>query len=118
MAHKHISAMDLKKLDRFYRVNLLTSATGFKAAHLIGTYSKEGIANLALFSSIIHLGSNPALLGFIQRPLNDRSHTYKNIKQNGYFTINHVHENFSEKAHYTSANFNNNIYLCHPSSLV
>ncbi len=108
MSKKHFYANDIKKLERFYRVNLINSATGYKAANLIGTYSEKGIANLALFSSVIHLGSNPALIGLIQRPPGPLSHTYKNIKKNYYYSINHIHENFIENAHYTSAKFDNN----------
>jgi len=102
---KHFSSSDIKNLERFYRANLINSISGYKPANLIGTYSEKGIANLALFSSVVHLGANPALLGYIQRPVGEFSHTYKNIKKNQYYTINHVHENFIEKAHFTSAKF-------------
>jgi flavin reductase (DIM6/NTAB) family NADH-FMN oxidoreductase RutF len=60
--------------------------------------------NLAIFSSVIHLGSHPALLGFILRPnQNVRRHTYENILETGYYTINHVHSKIAEQGHYTSA---------------
>ena len=32
-------------------------------------------------------------------------HTFQNIKTNRYYTINHVHQSFVEKAHFTSAKF-------------
>ncbi|MFC2135876.1 flavin reductase family protein, partial [Bacteroidota bacterium] len=48
------------------------------------------------------------LIGFIQRPITQYSHTYKNIKKRGYYTINHVHESFIKNAHYTSAKFDEN----------
>jgi flavin reductase (DIM6/NTAB) family NADH-FMN oxidoreductase RutF len=35
--------------------------------------------------------------------------TYQNIKETGKFTINHIHEDFVDKAHYTSAKFDSNI---------
>jgi len=64
---------------------------------------------LAIFSSIIHLGSNPALIGFILRPKHEvRRHTYENILNNHYYTINHIHQSFIEQAHYTSAKFSAN----------
>jgi flavin reductase (DIM6/NTAB) family NADH-FMN oxidoreductase RutF len=63
-------------------------------------------SNLAIFSSVIHLGSDPSMLGFIIRPTSSvPRNTYANIQETGYFTINHVHESFIEKAHYTSAKF-------------
>ncbi|MFM8431549.1 MAG: flavin reductase family protein [Bacteroidota bacterium] len=99
---------DRDKLDglaRFYRGNLLNCATGVKPALLIGTKSKSGKSNLALFSSVFHLGADPALIGFVQRPLTDFSHTYKNIIETGLFTINHVSSFDSARAHATSAKF-------------
>jgi flavin reductase (DIM6/NTAB) family NADH-FMN oxidoreductase RutF len=73
---------------------------------LIGTVSNNQQKNLAIFSSVIHLGSNPALLGFISRPDSAiRRDTLENIKENGFYTINHIHESIIEQAHYTSAKF-------------
>jgi flavin reductase (DIM6/NTAB) family NADH-FMN oxidoreductase RutF len=102
---KHYSLSEIESLEKTFRANLINSVSGYKPANLIGTVNENGVTNLAIFSSVIHLGANPALLGFIQRPVGADSHTYKNIKANGFFTINHVHENFVEKAHYTSARF-------------
>jgi flavin reductase (DIM6/NTAB) family NADH-FMN oxidoreductase RutF len=99
----------LQTLERFYRANLINSVTGYKSANLLGTINDKGIANLAIFSSVVHLGANPALIGFIQRPLTETSHTYKNIKSNGLYTINHVHQSFVKNAHYTSAKFDDTI---------
>jgi flavin reductase (DIM6/NTAB) family NADH-FMN oxidoreductase RutF len=106
---KHIAKIDFDSMARFYRANLINSITGYKPANLIGTFSENGVANLAIFTSVVHLGANPALMGFIQRPVGEYSHTYKNIKKNLYYTINHVHEQFIEKAHFTSAKFDENI---------
>ena len=97
---------DIKKLDRFFRLNLINAVTGIKPANLIGTISSAGEKNLGIFSSVIHLGSNPPLIGFIVRPTGEVSrHTYENIRENGFYTINHVHREFIERAHYTSAKF-------------
>lgn len=92
-------------MERFYRANLINSVSGYKSANLIGTVSADGITNLAIFSSVVHLGADPALLAFIQRPLGESGHTYHNLKQNGFYTINHVHRDFIQQAHYTSAKF-------------
>lgn len=96
-------------MDKIYRLNLINSLTGYKPANLIGTQSKEKIANLAIISSVVHLGSNPPLLGFILRPAVVPRHTYSNIKETGVFTINHVHTDFINKAHYTSAKFDEQV---------
>jgi len=102
---RHFSTADIRNLERFYGANLINSITGYKPTNLIGTYSEGGIPNLALFTSVVHLGADPPLLGMVQRPVGEFSHTYKNIIKNGYYTINHVHEKFIAKAHYTSAKF-------------
>jgi flavin reductase (DIM6/NTAB) family NADH-FMN oxidoreductase RutF len=102
----HLSKEDIKNLDRKKRLNLVNSLSGIKPATLIGTRSLSGEPNLAIFSSIVHIGSDPALMGFILRPDAEvRRHTYENIKETGYYTINHIHRPFIEKAHYTSAKF-------------
>ena len=105
----HISRKEIDSLDTRYRANLINSITGYKSANLIGTISPEGISNLAIISSVIHMGSNPPLIGFIQRPLTVKRDTYDNISANGYYTINHIHGEFIEKAHQTSAKFESDI---------
>ena len=106
---KNLTKKDIIKMDRFDRVNLISSVSGIKAAMLIGTISKHNISNVAIFSSIIHLGSNPALIGLLIRPQTKRvSDTYQNIKSNKSFTINHVNKNIISKAHYTSAKTSSN----------
>lgn len=96
---------EIAQWERKYRIRFINSLSGYKGVHLIGSANKKGDENLAIFSSIVHLGANPPYLGFIMRPLVEERHTYKNIKETGYFTINHVHDAFMEKAHYTSAKF-------------
>lgn len=96
----------LKSLDKVKRLNIVNSITGIKPANLIGTISPEKLTNLAIFSSVMHLGSNPALLGMVVRPAGDVvRHTYENIKATGCYTINHVHHQTIQLAHYTSAKF-------------
>jgi flavin reductase (DIM6/NTAB) family NADH-FMN oxidoreductase RutF len=60
---------------------------------------------VAIFSSVTHLGSDPAMIGFIMRPTTVPRDTYKNIKETGYFTINHVTVDMIEDAHHSSANY-------------
>lgn len=102
----HFTKTDIQNLDRIKRLNLINSITGIKPANLIGTNSETGVPNLAIFSSVVHLGSNPALIGFVMRPGGEvRRHTLENIQFNSCYTINHIHASFIEKAHYTSAKF-------------
>jgi flavin reductase (DIM6/NTAB) family NADH-FMN oxidoreductase RutF len=101
----HFTREDIQSLSKVYRLNLINSISGYKPANLIGTVDKDGILNLAINSSVVHMGSNPALLGFIMRPTSVPRHTLSNIRETGFYTINHVHLGFTEKAHYTSAKF-------------
>jgi len=101
----HYSRADLDKLPHLFRINLINSCSGYKSANLLGSISKEGITNVAVFSSVTHLGSNPPTLGFILRPTSVPRNTYKNIKQTRVFTINHIFEDITEDAHHTSAKY-------------
>ena len=102
----HLSNNQIKQLDRIYRLNLINSITGIKPANLIGSKSKDGISNVAIFSSVIHLGSNPALIGMVFRPqVETKRDTYRNILETETYTINHVPLSKTENAHFTSAKF-------------
>ena len=91
--------------ERFYRANFINSLTGFKSASLIGTINAQGVPNLGIFSSMVHIGSDPALIGYINRPVVAAPHTLANIKSNGFYTVNHIHPSFVDKAHQTSAKY-------------
>jgi flavin reductase (DIM6/NTAB) family NADH-FMN oxidoreductase RutF len=99
----HVKTDDLNAMARFYRANLINSISGYKPAMLIGTQNADGMLNLAIFSSIVHLGADPALIGFIQRPVGVSGDTFRNIMETKQYTINHVHKGIVEKAHFTSA---------------
>ncbi|MEJ6795748.1 MAG: flavin reductase [Flavobacteriales bacterium] len=102
----NLTKTDLENASKVFRLNLINSITGIKPANLIGSISNSGQTNLAIFSSVIHLGSNPAYLGFIMRPIGDvPRHTYENILENEVYTINSVPTKLVEKAHYTSGKF-------------
>ena len=96
---------DIDSWERFYRSNFINSLTGFKSVSLIGTVSEAGQTNLAIFSSVVHIGSNPPLVGYINRPITATSHTLANIEATGVYTINHIQPHFVEKAHQTSAKY-------------
>ena len=106
----HLTESDIQQLGRIKRLNIINSVTGIKPANLIGTVSDSGKPNVAIFSSVVHLGSNPPLIGFMLRPQQEvRRHTFENIMENGCYTINHVHGAFAQQAHYTSAKFEKDV---------
>ena len=93
-------------LDRIKRSNLINSITGISSANLVGTISNDLKENLSIVSSVVHIGSNPPLLGFILRPSkNTRRDTYENILETNQFTINHIHSKMITRSHYTSTKF-------------
>lgn len=106
---QHFNTNDIEGFSKLYRLNLINSITGYKSANLIGTRSNSGEENVAIFSSITHLGSNPALLHFTLRPNTVPRDTYKNIKENMVFTVNHISLAQIEQAHHTSAKYDENI---------
>jgi len=114
---KHITSHDIEKMEKIFRLNLINSSTGYKSANLIATKSKSGNPNVAVFSSVTHMGSNPAMLGFVTRPLSVSRNTYDNIKNTSYFTVNHIHEEMIEQAHQTAAKYDEEISEFHKTGL-
>jgi flavin reductase (DIM6/NTAB) family NADH-FMN oxidoreductase RutF len=100
---------DILKFEKLYRATFINSISGFKSASLIGTMSSKGKTNLAIFNSVIHVGANPPLMGFLMRPVSVERHTYNNIKETGYFTINHINKEIFKQAHQTSASYEKKI---------
>jgi flavin reductase (DIM6/NTAB) family NADH-FMN oxidoreductase RutF len=105
MEQIHYSLAEVLAFEQRYRATLINSITGFKSLCLIGTKDAAGQTNLAVFSSLIHLGSNPPYLGIIIRPDSVDRHTLDNILSTNYYTINHVHEGIYQQAHQTSARY-------------
>lgn len=95
----------IKQLSKRKRAQFINSLSGFKSANLIGTCNQQKKSNLAIFSSVVHLGSAPPLLALISRPHSVERHTLQNIIETGYFTINHVNETIYKQAHQTSARY-------------
>lgn len=106
---KHLNLQNINNLNHLYRINLVNSIAGYKSANLIATKSISEKTNVAIFSSVIHLGSSPPLLGFILRPATVPRNTYENIIETGYYTINHIHDQILDDAHHTSAKYNREI---------
>lgn len=102
---KYFDKNSIDSFDKIHRINLMNSLSGYKSANLLGTVSNDGFENVAVFSSIVHLGSNPPVLGFILRPTTVPRNTYENIINTGYYTVNHISQEFTEQAHHTSAKY-------------
>lgn len=96
-------------MEKLKRTAFVNSLSGFKSLNLIATQNNNGITNLAIFNSVVHIGANPALMGFVVRPDSVERHTLANIRKSGFYTINHVSNKFYEKAHQTSARYRDEI---------
>ena len=90
----HFTQERIDALDTHTRTHLINSLSGFKSANLIGTQDSQGLTNLSIVSSVIHLGANPPLVGMIVRP-----HTVPR------YTINQVNQSIYKQAHQTSARY-------------
>jgi flavin reductase (DIM6/NTAB) family NADH-FMN oxidoreductase RutF len=99
------SLSTIQSWERFYRGNFINSLSGFKSASLIATVNNEGISNLAIFSNIVHIGADPALIGFVNRPKEAAPHSISNIESTGAYSINLIPANLIEQAHQTSAKY-------------
>ncbi|WOJ94582.1 flavin reductase [Congregibacter variabilis] len=101
----HLTSSDIEDLERRRRAALINSITGYKPANLVGTVNTQGQSNLAIMSSLVHIGSHPPLLALIFRPDNAERHTLDNIRDTGSYTINHVHAGIIDAAHQTAARY-------------
>ena len=99
MTHKleTIKVEEFKEIDRHEFTTFFNALSGAKPAYLIGSGEGED-ENLAIFNSIIHIGANPPLLGFIQRPTTVDRHTYQNILKYKHYSFNLITEDFFEEA--------------------
>ncbi|WP_246013993.1 flavin reductase family protein [Flavobacterium dankookense] len=104
-----LHAEDLKAMSKEVRVHLINSLGGFKSVALLGTQSAKGNNNVAIFSSVFHLGANPPLIALVFRPSPPERDTMRNILETGFYTINHITETIYTKAHQTSARYDADI---------
>lgn len=109
MNSKEFSLIDIEAMEQRFRTNFVNSISGFKSVALIGTIDSKNQNNLAIFSSIVHLGANPPLLGFIIRPDSVERHTLENILDTKMYTINFIDTTIFKKSHQTSARYPKNI---------
>lgn len=99
----HLTENDLHTLPTRKRAHLINALSGPKSANLIGTSSQKKEENLAVFSSSVHLGADPPLMGFVSRPNSVPRHTLENIEDTHDFTLNHISSTFYQQAHLCSA---------------
>lgn len=99
---------DIDSFEQRYRAAFINSLSGYKSIALIGTIDRSGRTNLAIFNSFFHLGANPPLFGFVVRPDSVERHTWENIQETSFFTVNHIHEGIVTAAHQTSARYTRN----------
>jgi flavin reductase (DIM6/NTAB) family NADH-FMN oxidoreductase RutF len=99
------TAADIANMEKLARVQFATSLPGAKPISLIGTTDASGHHNLAPFSSILHLGSSPCLLGMLSRPDSVDRHSLANLTALGAWTINHLHPDILDAAHQCSARY-------------
>lgn len=106
---KTIKLSEIEAMGKLARVQFVNSLPGPKPVSLIGSIASDGQTNLAPFSTVTHLGSNPALIGLVSRPdLVDR-HTLSNILDTRSYTINHIHPGILHQAHACSARIPRNV---------
>ena len=114
---KHISNSEFNIFDDRKRAHFVNSLSGVKSVNLVGTVSSEGNENLSVISSAFHLGATPALMGIIIRPDMSPRHTLNNIRENKYFTINHVNQEIYKRSHQTSARYPEDVSECEACGL-
>jgi flavin reductase (DIM6/NTAB) family NADH-FMN oxidoreductase RutF len=96
---------ELAALPDLYRRNLMNTLLGFKNGNLVATKDSQGLTNVAIFNSMVHLGATPPHIAFVMRPTTVERHTYDNIIETGFYTINHVKTSFVKQAHQTAAKY-------------
>ncbi|MEH6592540.1 MAG: flavin reductase family protein [Halioglobus sp.] len=101
----HLNISSIAAMASRKRAALINSLSGFKSANLVGTADADGHCNLAIMSSVVHLGSHPPLLALIVRPGAEERHTLHNLLASGHYSINHVTSEIVEAAHQTAARY-------------
>ena len=98
-----LSRADIDALDKRHRTHFVNGLSGFKGVNLLASVDEAGHANLALMSSVFHVGAAPPLLGLLVRPHSVPRHSLENLLATGVYTLNHVDRHIYERAHRTSA---------------
>ena len=102
---KQFTSTDFAEMEKQFRTTFFNSVSGFKSLQMVGTIGESGASNLAIFSSIFHVGANPPYIGMVVRPDGNNHETIKNILASKTYTLNNVIENSFISAHQTSARY-------------
>lgn len=95
----------LGQMNQRQRTNLINALSGYKSVNLLGSINAKQQTNLALISSVFHIGANPPLMGCLLRPHTVPRHSLENIVEMGCFTLNAVTKSMYKQAHQTSARY-------------
>lgn len=101
----NFSLEDILESEKLFRTKLINSLAGIRQVALIGTKSRSGFENVAIFNSLIHLGAHPPLFGFISRPDSVERDTLENIKETASYTLNYLDKKWRKEGHQTSARY-------------
>lgn len=96
---------DIENMSKEFGAHFVNSLPGYKSANLLASVDDKKRSNLAIVSSVIHLGSRPALMGYINRPHSVPRHSLENIINNKYYSFNHIKQTMVDAAHQTSARY-------------
>ena len=105
MSTQLFTQADIAQLPSRYRAHFINSLSGFKSANLLATVNADGQTNLAMISSLVHLGADPALMGYITRPQTVTRHSVENIVATGVYTFNQVNSSMLPAAHQCGAKY-------------
>lgn len=105
----HFDATAIAAMEKRERAAFINSLSGYKSANLVGTADTEGHTNLAIMSSVVHLGSHPPLLALVVRPGQEERHTLSNLLASGVYSINHVTGDITHAAHQTAARYDRSV---------
>jgi flavin reductase (DIM6/NTAB) family NADH-FMN oxidoreductase RutF len=105
MSNFFLQSSDIEQLEKRVRAHLVNSVGGFKSVVLVGTKNQAGNTNVAIFSSVLHIGAHPPLIALIFRPSPPQRDTLRNLLDSGFYTLNHLNESMYRKAHQTSARY-------------
>jgi flavin reductase (DIM6/NTAB) family NADH-FMN oxidoreductase RutF len=106
---KYFSYESIMEMPKHQKTHFINSLGGFKSVSLLGTQNSLGQTNLAIFSSIFHIGAHPPLIALIFRPSPPERDTLRNLLETGYYTINHINQAIYKQAHQTSARYDDTI---------
>ena len=95
----------INQMPERFRAQFINSLPGFKTPFLVGTKNQYDQTNLAIVSSVTHLGSNPPLMAMVMRPNSVPRHTLENIRELKHYTLNALALERIKDGHQTSARY-------------